>query len=455
MLLLAQFILFVGVGAVIPVMPIYGKEVFGLSSAANGAIIGAPAIALVVLARPAGGFADQARKPAMMIGMAVIILSDLCTATATTLPALLLGRLGLGAGRCVSECGERGYLADLASRAPASRGEIAAAQQAVSALGIAVGSPLGGLAVEHFGARAAYLCVALAALVTLSTYTALAETLGADDETAAAEAEADMASDEEADAGYLRSTVAPKAVTMAATAATAAKVKAVASTAAEASAIATAPEASGGGGGAASWGSLVREDTWRGLAACEAGLRVGYAAKVTAVPLLAAATLPGGALAAGSLLSAAALSGLVGAPFGGWLADRQGARFVAIGAAATSGLSLLLVPLALSAPLEALGEHPNGIAFASLIVLWSFGVAALGPALTAVAQELAPKGAEATALAFPRAVGDGAYIVAPFALGLIGDWNPDVAGIECGVAGAAGLSGSVALALLAGRRPGA
>jgi predicted MFS family arabinose efflux permease len=138
LLLLAQFILFIGVGAVIPTLPLF----------ANGIVIGAPAIALLVLARPSGGFADEARKPAMMAGMGLIALSDLATALATELPVLVLARLGLGAGRCVSECGERGYLADLASRAPKYRGELAAAQQAVCALGIAVGSPLGGYAVE-------------------------------------------------------------------------------------------------------------------------------------------------------------------------------------------------------------------------------------------------------------------------------------------------------------------
>eukprot|EP00966_Prymnesium_polylepis_P274883 6351302-Prymnesium_polylepis.1 len=42
--------------------------------------------------------------------------------------------------------------------------------------------------------------------------------------------------------------------------------------------------------------------------------------------------LTGGAVAAGSLLSAAGLSGLVGAPVGGWLSDRMGARFTTISA---------------------------------------------------------------------------------------------------------------------------
>ena len=413
LLLLAQFILFIGVGAVIPTLPLFAKESFGLSNAANGIVIGAPAIALLVLARPSGGFADEARKPAMMAGMGLIALSDLATALATELPVLVLARLGLGAGRCVSECGERGYLADLASRAPKYRGELAAAQQAVCALGIAVGSPLGGYAVEAYGPRAAFLCVVAAALVTLGLYALLPETLDA----AALPARAPLARRSRA-SGAIASPVGGEAE---------------------------------GEGSTELWATLAQRDEWRGLAACQVGLQVGFAAKVTSVPLLAAALLPGGALAAGSLLSAAALTGLVGAPLGGWLADRQGARSVAVGAATISALGLMAVPLVLNKArvAGALEEGPPfdaGLVFSALILLWSLGVTALGPALTAIGQELAPKGSEATALALPRAVGDGAYILAPFLLGLVGDALPGVLGVECGVAGLVGLVGALVLA---------
>ena len=82
LLMAAQLILFVGVGAVIPVMPLYGKAI-GLSGAANGVVISVPAVALLLGAQPAGRFADDARKPAMIIGMAIIIFSDLGTAVSS------------------------------------------------------------------------------------------------------------------------------------------------------------------------------------------------------------------------------------------------------------------------------------------------------------------------------------------------------------------------------------
>ena len=112
----------------------------------------------------------------------------------------------------------------------------------------------------------------------------------------------------------------------------------------------------------------------------------------------------------------------------------------------------MLVPLVLALPSNeaieaAVGPAPNGFAFGALVLLWSIAVAAQGPALTAVGQELAPPGAEATALALPRAIGDAAYIGAPLLLGLVADSTAQM-GVECAVAGAASLAGALALACL-------
>ena len=90
-------------------------------------------------------------------------------------------------------------------------------------------------------------------------------------------------------------------------------------------------------------------------------------------------------------------------------------------------------------------------AFSALVILWSIGAAAQGPALTAVAQELAPAGAEAKSLALPRAAGDGTYIFAPFCLGLVADKFGEVtSGIECAAAGSMMVLGALSLAILGG-----
>ena len=451
LLLFSQFILFLGVGAVIPSIPLYGKEI-GLSGAANGVVISAPAVALLALAKFSGNFADTAvetttsrsdndsdssdsffgnpgRKRAMMIGMAVIVVSDIGTACAQSLPTLLVARLGLGAGRGVSEAGERGMLADLAGQVPSLRGRALAAQQAVIALGIAIGAPAGGVVIEQYGPRASFLCVSAAAFCALVLYAFLPETIGYNKESSVDDT-----------AGQQQQSSTKEVV---------------------------------------AWSTLLKSNQWRGLALCQCGASFGFACKIASIPILAAATLPGGAIGAGALLSAAGLSGLVGAPLGGFISDQVGSRVAAVASGLASSAALLAVPLALSPSLASSyapwlqelilstgGSGSDGamatintpigdmggtaVAFCSLVVAWSTAVAAQGPALTALAQELAPAGSEATSLALPRAAGDGTYIVAPFILGIAADRAVGMPGLECAVAGSAALLGSLALGLLGG-----
>ena len=280
LLLFSQLVLFVGVGAVIPTIPLYGKSL-GLSSSENGLILGAPALALLLGAQPCGRFADAARKPAMIIGMGVIALADLGTCFSTSLLPLLLARLGLGAGRCISESGERGMLADLAGRAPELRGRALAGQQATLALGIALGAPLGGLVVEEYGARAAFLCVSAAASLTLALYTLLPETIS--EATAAEEAaQPSLAKAAQPGAGARPGCDVAAGCD-----------------------VATGPPAEVEAGAFERWAVLLQDDRWKGLALCEVGSRFGFAAKIASVPILAATYLSGGATAAGLLVSAA------------------------------------------------------------------------------------------------------------------------------------------------------
>jgi len=407
LLLLSQLILFVGVGAVIPSIPLYGKEI-GLSASANGIVISAPAVALLLLANFAGQYADRGRRSAMIYGMAIIAVSDVGTALAASLPPLVVARMGLGAGRAISESGERGMLADLAGRVPELRGKVLAAQQATVALGIAIGAPLGGVVVEHYGPRASFLCVSAAAVVALVMYLFLPETIvGAKDEESANEPNIEES--------------------------------------------------------AGDWKKLLQDNRWKGLALCQCGASIGFAAKLAVIPVLAADTLPGGAIGAGALLSAAGLSGLIGAPVGGLLTDKAGARITAVLAGIANALCFAAIPFALSpwasvfygdgVFIEANGVELSGqaAAFSALVILWSIGAAAQGPALTAVAQELAPVGAEAKSLALPRAAGDGTYIFAPFCLGLVADkYGATTPGIELAAAGSVMVFGALSLAILGG-----
>lgn len=432
LLIASQFLLFIGVGAVIPSIPLYGKEI-GLSGAALGLVISAPAVALFLMANWSGRRADIARKPAMMIGMAVIAVSDVGTALAVGLPSLIIARLGLGAGRALSEAGERGMLVDLTNQIPSMRGRALAFQQAAIGLGIAIGAPIGGIVVERYGPRAAFYCVSVAATIALVLYAFLPETIVRRDDNKNKE----------------------ENTTTTTTAAT------------------TEEILNENTSGIKVWIELLKEKQWRGLTLCQSGASMGYAAKIASIPILAADTLPGGAAGAGFLLSACGLSGLIGAPIGGALTDKIGAKGTAILGGIVCSIGLVLIPFALTTTADATQTinlstaaaattnnvpvelviggvllQSKALYFSSAVLLWSFGVSAQGPALTALAQEKCSVGVEATSLSLVKASGDGTYIVAPFLLGLVTDALTELPGIECALAGSATFLGTMALAIL-------
>ena len=141
-LIAAQVILFVGVGAVIPVVAIYGRETLGLSAAASGVVVSAPALALLLGAKIGGAYADRARKPALVGGMLFIALSDAGTAPrrrwrrwyCAARPRRRTLRLRVGRAR---------LLADLGNIATDLRGRAIAANRAAAARA-SPGAPLGG-----------------------------------------------------------------------------------------------------------------------------------------------------------------------------------------------------------------------------------------------------------------------------------------------------------------------
>ena len=169
-------------------------------------------------------------------------------------------------------------LADLAGRAPALRGRSLAAQQAVGALGIAIGAPLGGLVVSAYGERAAFLCVSAAAAIALSLYTLLPETVDGGRELSR---DGGRDADDGARGGGGGTGSGARRASDAE--------------------IARGAESTLGG----RWPSLLSDERWRGLALCECGARFGFAAKIASVPVLAASALSGGAAAAGLLVSGA------------------------------------------------------------------------------------------------------------------------------------------------------
>lgn len=355
----------------------------------------------------------------MMIGMAVIAVSDLGTAFAQGIYALVFARLGLGAGRALSEAGERGMLVDLANQIPELRGRALAAQQAAVALGIAIGAPAGGVVIERYGPRAAFLCVSVAAITALVLYSFLPETIVRSPDTASSD---------------------------------------ITRTADDSNSTEVLNEKTSG---VKVWIELLNKNEWKGLTLCQSGSSFGFAAKIASIPILATNTLPGGAIGAGALLSAAGLSAFVGAPFGGYIADRFGAKGAAIISGIICSLGLILIPVALQIADDSSSSYlgievaiggvllqTKALFFSLAVLLWSLGVGAQGPALNALAQEKSLPGVEATSLSLVKAAGDGTYIIAPLILGVVADAVNEYPGVECALAGSTTLLGTVALAIL-------
>ena len=124
-LLLSQFILFVGVGVLLPALPLYAQSI-GLSQSANGLVISAPALAMLILNVQMGQMADKyGRKPMMITGLIIMALADVCTGLAKTMLFLIPARFS---SRRFNE-----------SSTKETRHNITASQAMVHGLGLVIG----------------------------------------------------------------------------------------------------------------------------------------------------------------------------------------------------------------------------------------------------------------------------------------------------------------------------
>jgi len=375
----SQFILFLGVGALLPALPLYAQSI-GLSSSANGLVISAPALAMLLLNLPLGQATDRfGRLPLMIGGMFVMAGADVATALSRSVVALVPARVLLGVGRAACECGDRAYLADLCAKAPEKRGVIVAAQSTVYAVGLVIGPLLGGRLMEAYGAPAAFYYVAAAAIGTAIGYSFLPETL-TEETRARAELKASMDDD---DAGFLE-TVNP-----------------FTSSDEREAAKQRRRESS-------SWLTLLASQDQRVLLLCASANSLGFVAKLTVIPLYAAGHLDASPAEVGNLFSVTALLGLLTAPIAGVAADKFGKKVIVGASLAACATGLFF---------GAQSETQSELMF--FIGAWGVGTAAAGPAINALAQELAPKGGEGEALTLPKSAADLVFLVGPLALGVL------------------------------------
>ncbi|CAE8644795.1 unnamed protein product, partial [Polarella glacialis] len=274
--LLSQFPLFVGVGALFPILPLYGQQ-FGLTASSVGLILSAPSIAKLALNFPMGQLADSAGRRILMVGgMLVLALGDLGTGLATALPALLAARLVTGAGLSVSDAGFSAWVADVTQETPGQRASFLGLQSAMISSAFVIGPTLGGMAVDQFGMSSIFFAVGAGAVVCAAGYSTLPET---------------------------RSTVEIEEVSR------------------------------------QSFLELLESDGQQALAGVSAAFYTGAACKLSVIPAVAAKAFGAAPTEVGQLFSALAAVAILGTLAGGRLADAVGPRTVIVASGAICTLA--------------------------------------------------------------------------------------------------------------------
>ena len=385
-LLLSQLVLYIGVGVLLPALPLYAQSI-GLSQSANGLVISAPALAMLILNVPTGQMADRyGRKPVMITGLGIMAVADIGTALAKSMLFLIPTRLFLGVGRAACESGDRAYLADLTKRVPEKRGIITAAQAMVHGFGLVIGPLIGGSALDEYGPATAFYVVALAAVGTGIGYAFLPETLS-ESERSTDEDFFSSADDNDGDANDTTSNM-PSFLKFL-------NLKNMAKSDKKSNVR-----------------ELLKDPDQMLLLTCAAANSFGFVAKLTVIPLFASGHLNATSLEVGELFSITALLGLATAPVSGLLSDAFGKRWVL-----TGSLALCAFGLVVASGSEDL-EH---LRFA--VGFWGVGCAAAGPAVNALAQELAPKGGEGESLTLPKTAADIVFLIGPVILGSANDFS--------------------------------
>ena len=148
-LLLAEFIVWLGFGALLPVLPLYFTEQ-GVDLALLGLVIAAWPAARLIGEPFFGWLADRtARVPLMVVGLVATGIFSILPLVFTGPLAFLLLRAGAGLSTAVYDPAARGYLTD--ATPPERRGEAFGLYGAVQMGGLLFGPAIGALGAGAFG----------------------------------------------------------------------------------------------------------------------------------------------------------------------------------------------------------------------------------------------------------------------------------------------------------------
>lgn len=169
------FLDLLGFGLIIPILPIYAKDL-GASGLMIGAIVGGFSLMQFFFASFWGGLSDRyGRRPIMLTSIAIMALSYGLFSQATTLALLLFSRLLSGFGSANISAAQA-YISDVT--APENRTKAFGIMGAAFGMGFIFGPPIGGYLKENFGLEyVGYAAMAFCILNFISAYFLLPESL--------------------------------------------------------------------------------------------------------------------------------------------------------------------------------------------------------------------------------------------------------------------------------------
>jgi MFS family permease len=163
-LLVAEFIVWLGFGGLLPVLPIYFAEQ-GVDLGTLGLVIAAWPAARLISEPVFGWLADRtARVPLMVIGLVATGVFGALPLVWTGPVAFLVLRAGAGLGAAIYDPAARGFLTD--ATPPDRRGEAFGLYGAAQMGGLLIGPTIGAFGAERFGGIAfVFVFSAIAAIV--------------------------------------------------------------------------------------------------------------------------------------------------------------------------------------------------------------------------------------------------------------------------------------------------
>ena len=163
-LLVAEFVVWLGFGGLLPVLPLYFTEQ-GVDLATLGVVIAAWPAARLVTEPIFGWLADRTeRVPLMVIGLVASGVFGALPLVLTGPTAFILLRAGAGLGAAIYDPAARGFLTD--ATPPDRRGEAFGLYGAAQMAGLLIGPSIGALGASQFGGVAfVFVFSAVAAVV--------------------------------------------------------------------------------------------------------------------------------------------------------------------------------------------------------------------------------------------------------------------------------------------------